>query len=57
MGVEIHLGAMVTGVDERGIDSSATDPALRQIEAATKTWAAGVFAGIDDAAPVDAIIA
>lgn len=44
MGVEIHLGTMVTGVDERGIDTSATDPALRRIEAATKIWAAGVQA-------------
>ena len=41
MGVEIHL---VTGVDERGIDTNATDPALRRIEAATKIWAAGVQA-------------
>jgi len=44
LGVEIHLGAMVTGVDERGIDTNATDPALRRIEAATKIWAAGVQA-------------
>ena len=44
MGVEIHLGAMVTGVDESGIDTNATDPGLRRIEAATKVWAAGVQA-------------
>ncbi|HUO70989.1 MAG TPA: NAD(P)/FAD-dependent oxidoreductase [Solirubrobacteraceae bacterium] len=44
MGVEIHLGAMVTGVDARGIDISAEDPQLRRIEAATKIWAAGVEA-------------
>ena len=44
MGVEIHLGAMVTGVDARGIDTSAEDPQLRRIEAATKIWAAGVEA-------------
>jgi NADH dehydrogenase len=44
LGVEIHLGAMVTGVDERGIDTNAADPALRRIEAATKIWAAGVQA-------------
>jgi NADH dehydrogenase len=42
IGVEIHLGAMVTGVDERGIEVDAEDPQLRQIEAATKIWAAGV---------------
>jgi len=33
-----------TGVDERGIDTNATDPALRRTEAATKIWAAGVQA-------------
>jgi NADH:ubiquinone reductase (H+-translocating) len=42
IGVEIHLGAMVTDVDERGIETSAEDPQLRHIEAATKIWAAGV---------------
>jgi NADH:ubiquinone reductase (H+-translocating) len=42
IGVEIHLGAMVTGVDERRIEIKADDPQLRQIEAATKIWAAGV---------------
>jgi NADH dehydrogenase FAD-containing subunit len=42
MGVEIHLGAMVTGIDERGVDTNAEDPRLRRIEAATKIWAAGV---------------
>jgi NADH dehydrogenase len=41
MGVEVHLAAMVTGVDERGIATNATDPA-RRIEAATKIWAGGV---------------
>jgi NADH dehydrogenase len=44
LGVEIHLGAMVTGVDERGIDTNAADPALQRIDAATKIWAAGVQA-------------
>jgi NADH dehydrogenase len=44
LGVEIHLGVMVTGVDEQGIDTNANDPALRRIEAATKIWAAGVQA-------------
>ena len=44
MGVEIHLGAKVTGVDERGVDTNAEDPRLRRIEAATKVWAAGVEA-------------
>lgn len=44
LGVEIHLGTMVTGVDERGIDTNAADPGLKRIEAATKIWAAGVQA-------------
>ena len=44
MGVEIHLGTMVTGVDQRGIDTNANDPGLRRIEAITKIWAAGVEA-------------
>ena len=44
LGVEIHLDTMVTGVDERGIDTNAAEPALRRIEAATKVWAAGVQA-------------
>ncbi len=44
LGVEVHLEAMVTGVDERGIETSATDPGLARIEAATKIWAAGVEA-------------
>ena len=44
IGVEIHLGVMVTDVDIRGIDTNAEDPQLRRIEAATKIWAAGVEA-------------
>ena len=43
-GVEIHLGAMVSSVDVRGVDTDAEDPELRRIEAATKIWAAGVEA-------------
>jgi NADH dehydrogenase len=52
IGVEIHLGAMVTGVDERGIDTNATDAAVRRIDAATKIWAAGV-----QASPLGRIVA
>jgi NADH:ubiquinone reductase (H+-translocating) len=44
MGVSIHLGAMVTGVDTRGLDTDAEDAKLRRIDAATKIWAAGVQA-------------
>jgi NADH dehydrogenase len=43
-GVEVHLGAPVTGVDERGIDTKSSDPRLARIDAATKIWAAGVAA-------------
>ena len=44
LGVEIHLNAMVTGVDQHGIDTNSNDPQLKRIEAATKIWAAGVEA-------------
>jgi NADH dehydrogenase len=44
LGVEIHVGTMVTGVDERGIETSSANPQLRRIEAAAKIWAAGVQA-------------
>jgi Pyridine nucleotide-disulphide oxidoreductase len=42
IGIEIHVGTAVTHVDERGLETSSADPALRRIEAATKIWAAGV---------------
>jgi NADH:ubiquinone reductase (H+-translocating) len=44
MGVEIHVGTMVTGVDADGVETNSADPQLRRIEAATKMWAAGVQA-------------
>ena len=44
MGVEIHVGTMVTGVNEQGIDTNSTEPQVRRIDAATKIWAAGVQA-------------
>src|SRR5262249_52997829 len=52
MGVEIHLKAMVTGVDAHGIDTNASDPRLKRIEAATKIWAAGV-----EASPIGRMVA
>jgi NADH dehydrogenase len=52
LGVEIHLGSMVTGVDEHGITTNSKDPGLRRIEAATKIWAAGV-----EASPLGRLIA
>ena len=44
LGVELHLGTMVTGVDEQGVDTNSTNPRLQRIDAATKIWAAGVQA-------------
>jgi len=52
MGVEVHLGATVTGVDGRGINTNAEDPSLRRVEAMTKIWAAGV-----EASPLGRIVA
>lgn len=43
IGVEIRVGALVTGVDAGGIDVSA-EPTITRIESATKVWAAGVEA-------------
>ncbi len=42
LGVEIRVGAKVTGVDEAGITVEADDPDLRRVAAMTKIWAAGV---------------
>src|SRR5580765_4286150 len=44
MGVEVQLGAKVTGVDATGIDVIDADGRERRIEAVTKVWAAGVQA-------------
>jgi NADH dehydrogenase len=44
LGVELHLGTMVTGVDAQGVDTNSTNPRVQRIEAATKIWAAGVQA-------------
>jgi len=52
MGVEIRLGAMVTGVDQSGIDTNANDSRFKRLDAATKIWAAGV-----EASPLGRIIA
>ena len=49
MGVEIRLGAMVTGVDQSGIDTNSKDQRFRRLDAATKIWAAGVEASPSDA--------
>ena len=52
MGVEIGLGAMVTGVDQNGIDTSSKDSRYQRLEAATKIWAAGV-----EASPLGSLVA
>ena len=52
MGVEIHVGTMVIGVDEQGIDTNSTEPQARRIDAPTKIRAAGV-----EASPLGRILA
>jgi NADH dehydrogenase len=44
MGVEVLLGAMVTDVDERGIEMKYKDGRVEKINTVTKIWAAGVQA-------------
>jgi NADH dehydrogenase len=42
LGVEVHLGTLVRGVDAEGVDTDSDDPEIKRIEAATTFWAAGV---------------
>jgi NADH:ubiquinone reductase (H+-translocating) len=44
LGVDVLLGAMVTDVDERGIEVQYKDGRVEKIAAVTKIWAAGVQA-------------
>ena len=44
LGVEVMLGAMVTDVDEGGIEVKLKDGTVERIESVTKIWAAGVQA-------------
>ncbi|MDN5563991.1 NADH dehydrogenase FAD-containing subunit [Luteococcus japonicus] len=44
IGVEVKLGAMVTGVDENGLDLKYSDERTERIEGGCKVWAAGVQA-------------
>jgi NADH:ubiquinone reductase (H+-translocating) len=44
LGVEVILGAMVTDVDERGIEMKFKDGRVERIDSVTKIWAAGVAA-------------
>jgi NADH dehydrogenase len=42
LGVEIHLGAKVTGMDAGGVDIQSDEPGFDRIDAMVKVWAAGV---------------
>ncbi len=44
MGVELHLGALVTGLDEDGVEITKSDGSHERIHSATKVWAAGTRA-------------
>lgn len=44
LGVEIQLGAMVTGVDARGLTVKDKDGTERRLDAQCKVWSAGVAA-------------
>lgn len=44
IGVEIQLGAMVTGVDRNGVTVRDSDGTVRRIESSCKVWSAGVAA-------------
>lgn len=44
IGVEVKLGALVTGLDANGLDVKYTDGTTERIEAGCKVWAAGVAA-------------
>jgi NADH dehydrogenase len=44
MGIEVHLGAMVTGMDEGGVELTQPDGTHLRIESITKVWAAGTRA-------------
>jgi NADH dehydrogenase len=44
IGIEVKVGAMVTDVDERGLQVQYKDGRVERINAVTKVWAAGVQA-------------
>ncbi len=44
LGIEVHLDAMVTDVDEQGLDVRFKNGSMRRFSARTKIWAAGVRA-------------
>jgi len=44
MGVEVRLGAMVTGMDRESVELTGRDGTSERIASATKVWAAGIRA-------------
>ncbi len=44
LGIEVHLGAMVTAMDANCVQVTTADGTRHEIEAATKIWAAGTVA-------------
>jgi NADH:ubiquinone reductase (H+-translocating) len=44
LGVEIHVGAMVTGMDDHGVVITKQDGSTVRVDAATRIWAAGTRA-------------
>jgi NADH:ubiquinone reductase (H+-translocating) len=44
IGVELHLAALVTGMDEGGVEVTRSDGSTTYVPAATKVWAAGTRA-------------
>src|SRR5690348_5157399 len=44
MGVELHMGSMVTTVDSRGLEVKGPDGSTRRYDAGTVLWTAGVAA-------------
>jgi NADH dehydrogenase len=58
LGVDVRLGVMVTGVDERGVDTATVDAPAGRIETRTVVWGAGNEAsplGATLGAPVDRV--
>lgn len=44
LGVEMHLGSKVTGMDDQGVEITQPDGGTLRIDAATRVWAAGTKA-------------
>jgi NADH dehydrogenase len=44
MGVELHMGSIVTGIDANGLEAKGPDGTTKRYDAATVLWTAGVAA-------------